>query len=187
MRTEAHEKGLVLFLNGVTSSGKTSIVEAIQDRTDVFFYVVANDLFEQMVGDRYLHEDYWRYLAEVIRMMYHTARLYSDMGKNVLIDGILVEREELRPHYRRLRELMKDNPFAVVEVACPLEVCRERNRQREDRYEAQSEEQAAIMAKDIEYAVRVETDTHTPEECAEQIIRTCFERGLLNQRGARTI
>lgn len=48
------EKGRIVFLNGVTSSGKTSVVEAVQERKDIFFYVVANDLFEQMVGDKYL-------------------------------------------------------------------------------------------------------------------------------------
>ena len=95
------QKGRIIFLNGVTSSGKTSIAEALQERKDIFFYVVANDLFEQMVGDKYLQEDYWKYLSEVIIMMYHTAKLYSDMGKNVLIDGILVEREEIKPHYEQ--------------------------------------------------------------------------------------
>ena len=39
------DKGKIIFLNGVTSSGKTSIVEALQERRDQFFYVVANDLF----------------------------------------------------------------------------------------------------------------------------------------------
>ncbi len=77
-------KGKIIFLNGVTSVGKTSIVEAIQEREKVFFYVVENDLFQEMVGDRYLQKDYWKYLSEVIIMMYHTAKLFSDMGKNVL-------------------------------------------------------------------------------------------------------
>ena len=45
------EKGKIIFLNGVTSSGKTTIVEALQERRDVFFYVVANDLFQEMVGE----------------------------------------------------------------------------------------------------------------------------------------
>lgn len=75
------EKGRIIFLNGVTSSGKTSIVEALQERDDVFFYVVANDLFQEIVGDKYLRENYWKYLSEAIIMMYHTAKLYSDMGK----------------------------------------------------------------------------------------------------------
>ena len=168
------EKGRILFLNGVTSSGKTSIVEALQARKDVFFYVVANDLFQEMIGEEYLKENYWKYLGEVIIMMYHTAKLFSDMGKNVLIDGILVEREGIAPHYERLLSILKDNPLDVVEVYCPPEICRERNIARGDRYESQSDEQAALMAPDIRYSLRVDTSIHSPEECAEQIIRNLF-------------
>ena len=168
------EKGRIIFLNGVTSSGKTSIVEALQARKDVFFYVGANDLFQEMVGEDYLRENYWKYLGEVIIMMYHTAKLFSDMGKNVLIDGILVEREGVAPHYERLLSILKDNPLDVVEVYCPPEICRERNIARGDRYESQSDEQAALMAPDIRYSLRVDTSIHSPEECAEQIIRNLF-------------
>lgn len=167
-------KGRIIFLNGVTSSGKTSIVDALQEREEPFFYVVANDLFEQMVGDRFLREDYWKYLSEVILMMYHTAKLYSDMGKHVLIDGILVEREQIAPHYRQLREILKDNPLDIVEVYCPLETCRKRNIARGDRYETQSEEQAAIMAQNIAYSLRVDTEKNTPHQCAAQIIEGLF-------------
>ena len=167
-------KGRIIFLNGVTSSGKTSIVDALQEREEPFFYVVANDLFEQMVGDRFLREDYWKYLSEVILMMYHTAKLYSDMGKHVLIDGILVEREQIAPHYRQLREILKDNPLSIVEVACPLEICRQRNLARGDRYETQSEEQAALMAQNIHYTMRVDTSQNSPEQCASQILSRIF-------------
>lgn len=65
-------------------------------------------------------------------MMYHTAGLYSDMGKNVLIDGILVERDEITPYYQQLVEILKENPLDIVEVYCPLNICRERNRIRGD-------------------------------------------------------
>ena len=167
-------KGKIIFLNGVTSAGKTSIVEALQNRADCYFYVVANDLFEQMIGDRFLREDYWGHLSRVIILMYHTAKLYSDMGKHVLIDGILVERDEIKPHYRQLLDICGDNPLDVVEVYCPLYICRERNIIRGDRYESQSDEQAALMAEDIRYTMRVDTSMHSPEACAEQIVRTLF-------------
>lgn len=169
-------KGRIIFLNGVTSSGKTSIVEALQNRTDCYFYVVANDLFEQMIGDRFLQENYWQHLSRAILLMYHTAKLFSDMGHDVLIDGILVERPELAPHYEQLMDILADNPLSIVEVACPLEVCRARNIARGDRYETQSDEQAALMTKGIEYALTVETDRKSPEECADAIVRT-----LINQ------
>ncbi len=167
-------QGRIIFLNGVTSSGKTSIVEALQERDDVFFYVVANDLFQEMVGDKFLREDYWKYLSEVIIMMYHTAKLYSDMGKNVLIDGILVERDEIKPHYQQLMEILKENPLDIVEVYCPLDICRERNIARGDRYETQSEEQHELMAQNIKYSLRVDTSVNSPEECAELIVKELF-------------
>ena len=168
------EKGRIIFLNGVTSSGKTSIVEALQERDDIFFYVVANDLFQEMIGEKYLRENYWKYLSEVIIMMYHTAKLYSDMGKNVLIDGILVERDEICPHYEQLTQILADNPLDIVEVFCPLEICRQRNIARGDRYETQSQEQHELMAKDILYSARVDTSLLTPAECAQLIIDTLF-------------
>lgn len=168
------DKGRIIFLNGVTSAGKTSIVEALQNQEEIFFYVVANDLFQEMVGENYLRKNYWKYLSEVIIMMYHTARLYSDMGKNVLIDGILVEREELRPHYRQLLDILKDHPLDIVEVYCPLEICRQCNIIRGDRYETQSQEQYALMAENINYRTRVDTSIYSPEECAKKIIQELF-------------
>lgn len=168
------EKGRIIFLNGVTSAGKTSIVEALQDQEDIFFYVVANDLFQEMIGERYLQENYWKYLSEVIIMMYHTAKLYSDMGKNVLIDGILVEREEIKPHYHQLLEILKNNPLDIVEVYCPLDICKQRNMIRGDRYETQSQEQYALMAKNIKYSVRVDTSIYNSEKCAKKIIKELF-------------
>ena len=168
------EKGRIIYLNGVTSSGKTSIVEALQARRDVFFYVVANDLFQEMIGEEYLQEDYWKYLGEVIIMMYHTAKLFSDMGKNVIIDSILVEREGVAPHYERMKEILGNNPLDIVEVYCPLDICRKRNIDRGDRYESQSDEQAELMAKDIRYSMRVDTSLLSPEECADKILRELF-------------
>lgn len=168
------KKGRIIFLNGVTSSGKTSIVDALQARDDVFFHVLANDLFQEMVGIQYLRRNYWKYLSEAILMMYHAAKLFSDMGKNIIIDGILVEQEELRPHYQQMLEILGDNPLDIVEVYCPLEICRQRNIARGDRYETQSQEQNDLMATKINYAMRVDTSVLSAEECAEMIIKTLF-------------
>ena len=165
------QKGRIIFLNGVTSSGKTSIVEALLARNDCYFYVVANDLFQEMVGERFQRENYWQHLSRVIILMYHTAKLFSDMGHDVLIDGILVEQPEITPHDQQMMDILRDNPLHIVEVACPLEICRMRNIARGDRYETQSQEQAAIMTKNIQYAMTVHTDRNTPEECAEAILR----------------
>ncbi|MBR6506174.1 MAG: AAA family ATPase [Clostridia bacterium] len=166
------EKGRIIFLNGVTSAGKTSIVKAFQARADKFYYALSNDLFQETVGLKYLHEDYWQHICDAVIMLYHTAKLFSDMGKNVIIDGILIEREEISPHYNQMREILKDNPLDIVEVYCPLDICKQRNIARGDRYETQSEDQAAWMADNIEYKLSVDTSLHSSEECADTIIKT---------------
>ena len=167
-------KGRIIFLNGVTSSGKTSIVDVLQAREDVFFYVLANDLFQETVGESYLRRDYWKYLSDAIIMMYHTAKLFSDMGKNVIVDSILVEREGVTPHYERMKEILRDNPLDLVEVYCPLDIRRQRNIDRGDRYETQSEEQAKLMLAGIQYSLRVDTSKLSPDECAAAILKDLF-------------
>lgn len=168
------KKGRIIFLNGVTSAGKTSIVEALQERDDIFFYVVANDLFQEMVGEKYLRENYWKYLSDIIIMMYRTAKLFSDHGRNIIIDGILVERPEITPHYGQLKEILKDNSLDIVEVYCPLDICKKRNIERGDRYETQSEEQSMLMAKNISYSMKVDTSIYSPAECADAIVKELF-------------
>lgn len=115
--------------------------------------------------------------------MYHTAKLYSDMGKNVLIDGILVEREEIKPHYEQLKEILKDNPLDIVEVYCPLEICRQRNIARGNRHENQSQEQYELMVENIQYGMTVDTSVHSATECAEAIVKGCLssEREIENE------
>ena len=45
---------------------------------------------------------------------------------------------------------------------------------RGDRYESQSDEQQELMAKDIEYSMRVDTSMHSADECADQIMKKLF-------------
>ncbi|MBS4176862.1 phosphotransferase-like protein [Lederbergia citrea] len=166
--------GKIIFLNGVTSSGKTSIVDAIQLKSEDFFYVLAIDLFEQMIGDKYLRENYWKYISETNIMMYYTAKLFSDHGKNVLIDGIMLERPEIEPHYEKVNDIFAGYPLHIVEVFCPLEICRQRNIERGDRTEDLSDWQSKIMAKDIPYNYTVNTHLNSPEECADSILKGLF-------------
>ena len=163
-------KGKIVFLCGVTSSGKTTLVDAIQERAEAFYYVVANDLMVQMVGDKYLARDYWKYESKAIYYMYHMAKMLSDMGENVLIDGCLLETPEFPRHYETVREIFAQSPLCLVEVFCPLEICRARNLARGDRQEYQSHEQHARWAKGVTYDFRVDTSEAAPEACADRIL-----------------
>lgn len=171
------KKGKVIYLNGVTSSGKTSIVRALRERGDVSFYYLSDDIFEDCIIDvEYGAPGYWEALAEAVFLMYRTAKLFRDQGKTVVIDSMLLERPEFAPHYAQMLEIFGDTPPLVVEVACPLEICRQRNLLRADRLELQSREQAAVMARNVSYALRLDTQRLSPEACAEIIVRELVER-----------
>lgn len=167
-------KGKIVFLCGVTSSGKTSIVDSIQNGSKEFFYVVANDLMVQMVGDKYLEDDYWKYESKAIYYMYHMAKLLSDFGENVLIDGCMLETPELPQHYEKVKDIFKESPLFMVEVFCPLEICRKRNVERDDRYESQSDEQSKKWNKNVKYDLTVHTHMHSAEECAQIILEKIY-------------
>lgn len=71
-------------------------------------------------------------------------------------------------------EFLKDNPLDIVEVYCPLDICKKRNIERGDRYETQSEEQSILMAKNISYSMKVDTSIYSPAECADAIVKELF-------------
>ena len=72
-------------------------------------------------------------------------------------------------------EILKYNPLDVVEVYCPIDICKKRNRMREDRYEMQSEEQLKLMRKDIKYSTKVDTSVYSSAECADIIVKELFD------------
>ena len=169
------KKGPIIYLNGVTSSGKTSIVEALRQRGDTDFYYLSDDIFDDHIIDvEYGAPDYWEKLSEAVFLMYHTARLFSDHGKTVVIDSMLMESDAFAPHCQRMLEIFRGYPLSVVEVYCPLEICRQRNLIRADRQEMQSHQQAAVMAKDVPYALRLDTSLLSPDACAAQIAAILF-------------
>ena len=163
------KKGKILYLNGVSSSGKTSIVEHLRQQ-GLDFYYLSDDIFDEHIIDaEYSAPDYWEKLAEAVFLMYRTAALFSDHGKTVVLDSMLLESDAFRPHYRRMLEIFRGYPLSVVEVFCPLELCRQRNLKRGDREEMQSHQQAAVMAQDVAYALQLDTASLSPAQCAARI------------------
>ena len=165
-------KGIILYLNGVTSTGKTTLAKALQEKAVVNFYTFSNDTFQQMVSQKFLMRNYWQYLSEAIIHAYNTAKLLSDNGMNVIYDGMILEIDEIKPHYERVLSIFKYSPLKMIEVRCPLNICKQRNIERGDRGINQSEEQNSVMAKSIKYDISVDTSIYTPEKCAEIILNS---------------
>jgi len=173
--TNKLSKGKIIFLNGVTSTGKTTLAKEIQAQSIENFYHISNDIFQHMVSIRFIEEDYRKYLGQAIIMMYRTAAMLSNEGINVIIDGMLLEREGLENHYETMKKILSNRPLTLVEVLCPLEECKKRNIQRGNRRELQSHEQNEAMTKNIKHDISVNTYLNTAEECAKFIIFEVFK------------
>ena len=168
------EKGKIIYLNGVTSTGKTSIARVIQDTSNDFFYLIGSDILMYMVGEKHRSANYTKYEYEMFIDMYHIAKLLSDMGKNVIIDCALFETPELPNHYQKMMNILCNNPLLTVNVSCSLETCRERNIKRCDRGEFQSEKQEKIIDKTVTLDFSVNTDKYSSEDCAKMILNKLF-------------
>ena len=79
------KKGRIVYLSGLTSTGKSSIVKALQARTDCLWCALGFDLFEEALPV-WAADDSALY-AKAIRAMYAAAKSFSDQGLDVLIDG----------------------------------------------------------------------------------------------------
>lgn len=130
------KKGTIIYLNGVTSSGKSFVAKAL--RQDMDFYYLSDDVFED----------------HIVHMQYDA------------------------PHYQTVLDIFRDHPLFMVDVHCPLEICRQRNVLRGDRHENQSQEQAEQMAQNVQYHLHLDTSTLSPAQCAREIIRGLNEKPL---------
>ena len=168
------QNGIVIYLNGVTSTGKTTLAKAIQEKADMNFYTFSHDTFQQMISHKFLSRDYWGYLSEAIIQAYKTAKMMSDNGINIIYDGMVLEVDELKPHYEQINKIFSDTPLIMVDVFCPLEICKQRNIERGDRGVNQSVEQSSIMSKNVKHDISVDTSLNSAEECAKIILDKLF-------------
>ena len=95
--------GKIIVLNGVTSSGKTSIAKAIQEAGNEHFYHICNDMYVklevEMLSSKYVaktgkygaYSDDW--MAESCVLMYHFAKTMVELGIDVIFETMLCEME----------------------------------------------------------------------------------------------
>jgi chloramphenicol 3-O phosphotransferase len=170
------ERGKIIILNGTSSSGKTSIVRALQDRLAEPYLEVGLDKFIWMLPRRYLDRPLWDDVLGLnvtagatghwlVAGMHRTIAALSAAGIHVIADHVLVEPAWLLECVR----LFSDPPALLVGVRCPLAVLEERERARKDRTLGQARAQfEAVHAHNL-YDIEVDTAVSTPQECAEQI------------------
>ncbi len=168
--------GTIVLLNGTSSSGKTSVVRALQEVLDEPFLEAGIDKFLWMLPGRYLNRHLWddvlglavqarRVGESLISGMHHAIAVLSRAGNNVVADHVLVEPRWLQ----ECAALFNDLPAYLIAVRCPLVVLEQREQARTNRTPGQARAQYHRVHAHGIYDLEVDTGRLSPTDYALQI------------------
>ncbi len=190
---QTKNRATLVFLNGTSSSGKTTLSHALQEMMEEPYQHVALDQFRDglpakfrglnapdgTTGARGLNvvptiSDAGPAVTEVrfgdegtrlLQGMRRAIATLADTGVNVIIDDIILASEFLSDYLA----VMKNHNLYFVGVRCPLEVIAQREAQRLGRFPGTAESHFKQCHAHGIYDLEVDTSRQTPLECARQI------------------
>ncbi len=168
--------GTIILLNGTSSSGKTSVVRALQEVLNEPFLEAGIDKFLWMLPGRYLNRPLWDDVLglavqagevgeRLISGMHHAIAVLSRAGNNVVADHVLVEPRWLQ----ECAALFSDLPAYLIAVRCPLAILEQREQTRVNRTPGQAKAQYARVHAHGVYDLEVDTGQLSPIDCALRI------------------
>ncbi|QDH20370.1 chloramphenicol phosphotransferase CPT family protein [Saccharibacillus brassicae] len=194
------KKGLIVLLNGTSSSGKTSLsTELINQKEILFHHLAIDDFFNnynQLVNSKLPNElpreiDHQAVSQivddSIIAMYYSTVKLFSEMGLNVLVDTVIDNDER----FDKCLEVFAEQPTLFVGVLCSKEELTRREQIRGDRNIGLARSQFEKVYRFTEYDLEINTEELNPTECAKAILsfiksdKECLVFKQLNKREKR--
>jgi chloramphenicol 3-O phosphotransferase len=130
------KNGHVIFLNGTSSSGKTTITKALQEKlTEPYMYISIDGYFH-LYAERFLRPAsregavvLERLIPAVVSGLHRSVAALAQAGNSVLVDHLLQDDGSLEECVENWVGL----DVLFVGVKCPLEVAEERERKRGNR------------------------------------------------------
>jgi len=154
----------ILFLNGTSSSGKTSMAKAFQRLWPEPVIYASNDAFIYMFAEHVLKqkENLPKVIPPILTAFYRSLPHIAACGFPMIVDSVIEDEGWMRECVNGL----VDFDVLFVGVKCPLEELERRELARGDRHVGfarwQYERVHAFGAYDFE----LDTSASTPEQCA---------------------
>ncbi|WP_407549280.1 AAA family ATPase [Streptomyces sp. Pv4-95] len=159
-------RGLIIFLNGTSSSGKSSIAEALLHTLDEPCFHMPVDSFHAMRSRKELSPDDLRSVLHRTWRGFHRAVAgMADGGNTVVVDHVLSQPWRLRD----CLGLFAPRDVVFVGVRCSLQEVERRERARGDRPAGLAAAQMENVHAHGVYDIECDTTSTTPAECARQI------------------
>jgi len=167
----------IIFLNGASSSGKTSLLHQLQDELPEPFLDMGIDRFIFMLPRRYLNRPLWDdVLGKAVHTgtagmvlfsgMHHAIAAAAKKGNQIIADHVFVEKAWVD----ECALLFSDMNAYLIGIHCPLHVLEQRERDRKDRTLGQARAQFDVIHKYTTYDLELDTSLLTPQQCAGQVI-----------------
>ncbi|AIQ67775.1 chloramphenicol phosphotransferase CPT family protein [Paenibacillus graminis] len=173
------KRGLIVFLNGTSSSGKTSISTELINQKEIPFYHLSIDEFfnnyNDFVNNKFPdepprgidHQVVSQIIDHSILSVYHsTIKLLSELGFNVIVDTIIANDKYFNDFY----DVLIDHPILFVGVLCSKEELTRREQSRGDRAIGLAHSQFDYIYSYDEYDLEVNTEELSPVECTDKIL-----------------
>ncbi|MGO4108138.1 chloramphenicol phosphotransferase CPT family protein [Paenibacillus sp. YAF4_2] len=173
------KQGLLVFLNGTSSSGKTSIsTELINQKEILFYHLSIDDFFNnynEFINNKFPDEPIRavddQVVAQIlddsiISVYYSTIKLLSEMGFNVIVDTVINNDKR----FNEFLDQFFDHPTLFIGVICSKEELIRREQARGDRKIGLAASQFSKVYCFNEYDLEVNTEELNPIECAEKIL-----------------
>ena len=186
--------GHIVWLNGTTSAGKTSIAHQIQEQAQETYLLTGLDEMASRVPiklDRERKDDeppsdhqWFEFVVsaadgelvelrvgsafrELLASMYRGAAELADAGFNVIIDDVLLDADQ----FASAKAALAGHPVCFVGVRCPVDVATRRERARGDRRLGLARTQMDAVHLHGDYDIEVDTSKLSPREAAEHILK----------------
>lgn len=156
--------GKIIFLNGVSSSGKTSLARELQNVLDEPYFLISIDTFYDMIPEKF-QDDEKIFFEDMHRVIHHCIQTFAKVNVNVIVDHVLYRKSYLT----ECLKLLKDLPVLFIGVHCPLEELERREKARGNRNIGQAKNQLKRMHKNEIYDIEVNTFENSLNECAVKI------------------
>lgn len=167
----------IIFINGTSSSGKTSLLKLLQKQLPEPYLDMGIDKFIWMLPSRYLDRPLWdEVLGKALQAgpvgrslfsgMHHAIAGAASRSNYILADHVFVEKAWVD----ECAELFSGMNAYLIGLHCPLEILEQREKDRKDRTLGQAKLQYAVIHKYTQYDLDLDTSKLSIEECAEQVI-----------------
>ncbi|MCH4886276.1 hypothetical protein EZV73_01785 [Acidaminobacter sp. JC074] len=173
-------KGKIIFLNGVSSAGKSTLSRTIQKMINEPFHWLNVDNFMSFTDMSQHPAKYFEEGKDPVSLFPHIVKLYVDLGVNVIVDAAFVKWKGpqlflAEETLTKCLELFHDYPLLYVHVTCPYKEVKRRHDERGDRSRGRKLELDYLdddLVGDLDsiYDLTVNTFDDSSETCATKII-----------------